>query len=199
MRADNGMNVMHPDDLISVKKGPFTLLDSAPAGSPMMPINGAFHGHTGQIAMGIVFPSPGVYTVNMETNSIPGLSQYLFGHAKTSFEVSVASSQQQQEPLGKATPTTSTTTNLVIPLSFEPNHIAIIGQDSPFFIPNKLTVNVGTVVTIKNHDAIIHTATATDNGTSVLSPTPSHGFDTGLLQSGQQKQISCKTNIRQRV
>jgi plastocyanin len=141
--------------------------------------------------MGIVFPSQGAYTVNMDTSSIPGLSQYLFGHAKTSFEVSVASSQQQQqEPLGKATPTTSTTTNLVIPLSFEPNHIAIIGQDSPFFIPNKLTVNVGTVITIKNHDGIVHTATSTDNGTSVLSPTTNHAFDTGLLQSGQQKQIS---------
>jgi plastocyanin len=60
------------------------------------------------------------------------------------------------------------------------NHIAIVGRDSPFFIPNKLTVNVGTIVTIKNRDAIIHTATATDN----------HSFDTGLLQSGQQKQIT---------
>jgi plastocyanin len=69
----------------------------------------------------------------------------------------------------------------VIPeTSLRPNHIAIVGRDSPFFIPNKLTVNVGTIVTIKNHDAIIHTATATDN----------HSFDTGLLQSGQQKQIT---------
>jgi len=45
----------------------------------------------------------------------------------------------------------------VIPeTSLRPNHIAIVGRDSPFFIQNKLTVNVGTIVTIKNHDAIIH-------------------------------------------
>jgi len=81
-------------------------------------------------------------------------------------------------------PTTS------IPISNEPNHVAIIGQEAPFYGPSNITVKAGTTVTFKNHDAIDHTVTGTNDGTEVSSPAPNNTFDTGLLEIGEEKQVT---------
>jgi plastocyanin len=45
-------------------------------------------------------------------------------------------------------------------------------------------------LTFRNHDAVVHTATGTNDGTSAASPTPNAVFDTGLLSTGQEKLIT---------
>jgi plastocyanin len=75
-------------------------------------------------------------------------------------------------------------------ISGGPNQVAIIGQDAPFYIPDYITVKPDTTLTFRNHDAVVHTATGTNDGTSVVSPTLNAGFDTGLLSTGQEKQIT---------
>ncbi len=85
---------------------------------------------------------------------------------------------------------TKTAPTTAIPLSNEPNHLAIIGQEAPFYMPDNLTVKSGTTVTFKNHDAIIHTATGTNDEINVSSPTANNLFDTGLLTMGQEKQVT---------
>jgi hypothetical protein len=41
-QANNGTSVTHPDALMAIGKGQFTLIDSAQPGSPMMPMHGSF-------------------------------------------------------------------------------------------------------------------------------------------------------------
>jgi len=176
----NGTHVTHPDALFTIKKGDFTLLQSAEAGNPMMPMNGAFHGHTGQIAFDTVFPEPGVYTIATDVNSLP-VSNYIFGKASTTFDVTVVGGQQQTQQ--------NQTQQLQQSTNGESNAVAIIGQEAPFYNPNEMTVEVGDTITFRNDDAIEHTATSTNDGTDVVSPTPSGAFDTGLLKVGEEKQI----------
>jgi plastocyanin len=175
--AKTDKNIMHPDALISIKQGPFAESSSAPAGSPMMPMMGAYHGHTGEIAVTTVFPSTGLYRINAEINSLP-VSDVQFGHVHTLFRVFVsdgaASGTSQSVP---------TTTQL------PPNHVAILGQVAPYYNPNNITVKAGDTLTFKNHDSIIHTATSTNAGANDKNPEPDSVFDTGLLNPGEEKQI----------
>jgi hypothetical protein len=131
----NGTHVTHPDALFTIKKGDFTLLQSAEAGSPMMPMNGAFHGHTGQIAFDTVFPEPGVYTIATDVNSLP-VSNYVFGKASTVFDVAVSGGpqgQEQQQALAQQQQNSS---------GGQPKEVSIVGQEAPFYNPNELTVKV---------------------------------------------------------
>jgi len=103
--------------------------------------------------------------------------------------------QQSSNTATNDTFTTTTITNTTlpttaIPISDEPNHVAIIGQEAPFYGPGNITVKAGTTVTFKNHDAIDHTATGTNDGTNVSSPAPNNTFDTGLLKIGEEKQVT---------
>jgi hypothetical protein len=41
-----------------------------------------------------------------------------------------------------------------------------------------------------HHDAVLHTATGTNDGVNVVSPKSNSGFDTGLLSTGQEKDIT---------
>jgi len=103
--------------------------------------------------------------------------------------------QQSSNTATNDTFTTTTITNTTlpttaIPISDEPNHVAIIGQEAPFYGPGNITVKAGTTVTFKNHDAIDHTATGTNDGTNVSSPAPNNTFDTGLSKIGEEKQVT---------
>ena len=182
----NGTHVTHPDALFTIKKGDFTLLQSAEAGSPMMPMNGAFHGHTGQIAFDTVFPEPGVYAIATDVNSLP-VSNYVFGTASTVFDVAVTGGQQGQEQQQQALAQQQQQQNSS---GDQPKEVSIVGQVPPFYNPNELTVKVGDTITFRNDDAIEHTATSTSNGTDVISPTPSGVFDTGPLMMGEEKQVT---------
>jgi plastocyanin len=189
--AGNETLVTHPDALITVSRESDKLLQSAPAGNPLIPINGAFHGHTGEKAITAVFPSPGTYKIDMDVYSIP-VSNYKFGHAKASFELNVLDDDgTTTAPNMKSTQITNTTnTTTAIPITKELNQVAILGQDAPFYTPDHITVKTGTTLTFRNHDAVMHTVTGTEDGTNVVSPTPNNSFDTGLLSIGQEKRVS---------
>ncbi len=176
IQADNGMNIMHPDALFTIRQGVFRESASAAAGNPMMPMNGAFHGHTGEIAVTTIFPSAGMYIISLDVNSLP-VSNYIFGNVNTNFRVFVSDGGGAGSSLITTTPT-------------EPNRVAILGQDPPFYSPSNIKVKAGTTITIKNHDAIIHTVTGTNDALNTKSPTANNLFDTGLLKMGEEKEIT---------
>ncbi len=192
--ADNDTLVTHPDALLTISnKESGKLLQSAPPVNLLMPINGAFHGHTGEKGITTIFPSLGMYKIDLDVNSIMG-SNYNFGHVKTTFDLNVA--DYNNEATATATNRlgsqianlTSITT--AIPISAGLNRVAIIGQDSPFYTPDHITVKPETTLTFKNHDAVVHTATGTNDGINVVSPISNSNFDTGLLSTDQEKQIT---------
>jgi plastocyanin len=190
--AGNDTLVTHPDALLTISKESDKLLQSAPHGSALMAINGAFHGHTGEKGITTIFPSSGLYRIDMDVYSILE-SNYNFGHVKTAFDLNVVDGDDGTTTatitLGTQI-TNPTNTTTAIPISGELNRVAIIGQDAPFYTPDHITVKRGTTLTFRNHDAVVHTATGTNDGTNVVSPTSNNGFDTGLLSTGQEKQIA---------
>lgn len=173
--AETGMHIMHPDALITVKQGRFISTQSAVAGSPMMPMNGAFHGHTGQMALTTVFPTTGIYYITVETNSLP-VSDVQYGHANARFKILV--SGDEGSTIDRQTSATQPT---------QENQVSILGQAAPYFAPNRLTVKTGETVTFKNADFVLHTATSIS---SPDDPTPDGVFDTGLLNNGESKQVT---------
>lgn len=191
--ADNDTLVTHPDALLTIsKKESGKLLQSATPVNPLMPNNGAFHGHTGEKGITTIFPSPGIYKIDLDVNSILG-SNYNFGHVETRFDLNVA---DYNDETATATNTlsnqiaNSTSITTAIPISGELNRVAIIGQDSPFYTPDHITVKPETTLTFGNHDAVVHTATGTNDEINVVSPTSNNDFDTGLLSTSQEKQIT---------
>jgi plastocyanin len=175
-RADNGEPVTHSEALLNIR-GSSRPFSSAPMGNPMMPVSGSFHGHTGQMAFTTTFPTSGVYIITTNLNSLP-VSNYMFGQATTNFRIYV----EDAEGSGDNTPVTVTPD--------QPNHIAILGQDAPFYGPNNLTVKAGTAITVVNHDSIPHTLTSTADAAGVQSPTASDVFDTGVLMMNGEAQIT---------
>ncbi len=192
--ADNDTLVTHPDALLTISnKESGKLLQSAPPVNLLMPINGAFHGHTGEKGITTIFPSLGMYKIDLDVNSIMG-SNYNFGHVKTTFDLNVA--DYNNEATTTATNRLSsqianlTSITTAIPISAGLNRVAIIGQDSPFYTPDHITVKPETTLTFKNHDAVVHTATGTNDGINVVSPISNSDFDTGLLSTDQEIQIT---------
>lgn len=179
--ATTGKHIMHPDALMTVRQGSFILTKSAPAGSPMMPMNGAYHGHTGQMALTVVFPTTGFYIIDIDTNSLP-VSDVQYGHAGARFKVLVTEEDAGSAGSSKAASATTATTTA-------PNQVAILGQAAPYFGPQSLTVKAGTTVTFTNSDFVVHTATGTDAAPGNVAPAPNDTFDTGILGHGESKQI----------
>lgn len=171
--AETDMNIMHPDALITVRQGTFILTKSAQAGNPMMPMNGAYHGHTGQLALTVVFPTTGLYYVTAETNSLP-VSDVQYGHANARFKILVSGNEGSaaEEPASTMT---------------EPNQVSILGQAAPYFGPNDLTVKAGETVTFTNTDFVLHTVTSI---ASQGDPTPDGVFDTGLINGGESAEVT---------
>jgi plastocyanin len=192
--AGNDTLVTHPDALLVIRNESDKLLQSASAGSPLVPINGAFHGHTGELGITTTFLSPGIHKIDTHVFSLQPVSSYYFGHVRTSFDLDVTDDDDDETATSteivnrQMTSLTNVTT--VIPISSGFNRVAIIGQDTPFYIPGHITVKPDTTLTFRNHDAVVHTATGTNDGTSVVSPAPNASFDTGLLSTGQEKQIT---------
>jgi plastocyanin len=190
--ASNDTLVTHSDALLVISKESGKLLQSAPPGS-VVPINGAFHGHTGELGVTTVFPSSGVHKIDTHVFSLPVVTNYEFGQVKTSFDLNVIDGDDGTVPstdlLGSRTANQSNVTT-AIPISGGLDRVAIIGQDAPFYTPDHITVKPGTTLTFRNHDAVVHTATGTNDGLSAASPTPNAVFDTGLLSTGHEKQIT---------
>jgi plastocyanin len=173
--ADTGEDVTHSEALVRMGQGLFKSFKSAQAASPMMPMMGSFHGHTGQMALTSIFPSAGMYILYVDVNSLP-VSNFQFGQASTRFVVFVEQGEAASSQVSTEEP--------------EPNHVAIVGQDAPFYSPSNLTVAAGTTVTFRNHDAILHTVTSTQAGADMQSPEPDGAFDTGVLGLGQEAQVT---------
>ncbi len=171
--AATGKNIMHPDALIKIQQGAFALVDSAEAGSPMMPMSGAYHGHTGEMAVTTVFPTTGFYLVDISTNSLP-VSDVQYGHANARFKVLVV-----EDGIARS----------VTPVSAAPNQISILGQAAPYFGPQNLIVKAGSTVKVVNDDFVLHTVTSTDADPSNAQPAPDGLFDAGILGNGESEQI----------
>lgn len=171
--AVTGDHITHPDALITVRQGSFILAKSAPAGDPMMPMNGAFHGHTGQMALTVVFPTTGIYYVKAETNSLP-VSSVEYGHAEALFRILVSEDEGATDDGMTTTPE-------------ETNQVSILGQGAPYYGPNESTVGVGETITFTNDDFVLHTATSI---AAEDDPTPDGVFDTGLLNNGESAEVT---------
>ncbi|HJU58276.1 MAG TPA: plastocyanin/azurin family copper-binding protein [Nitrososphaeraceae archaeon] len=189
--TENGTSITHPDGLITLAKDDgFTLLQSAEKGDPMMPVNGAFHGHTGQLAFDIVFPQAGVYTLDAELNSLP-VSNVMFGKVDSQFNIEVADSTDDASPAAATTTTAETVTaestfssssEVTTPI----NQISIVGQEAPFYSPVNKEVKQGDSIKFKNDDAIVHVIASTSDKIGTVSPNADGKFDTGILMMGQE-------------
>lgn len=155
----------HVDALIKVRKGYYVASNSADRGSEMMPMNGAYHGHLGQISFTTMFPSPGNYVINAELNSL-GVSSVPFGMANARFNVLVAESNGESS---------------ISAMASEPGKVNIIGLEAPFYTPNNISAKAGETITFDNVDANFHTVTS---GTAESGP--SGAFDSGLLSAGDK-------------
>lgn len=158
----SGEMLTHPDALISVRRGSYEVSSSSSPGDPMMPMNGAFHGHLGQMSYTATFPSGGNYVINVELNSLP-VSNYQFGHASARFNIVVSDSSSDVQTVKTAE-----------------NHINVLGLEAPFYSPNNIKVKAGTTLTFDNVDGNFHTITS---GTPESGPDGK--FDSNLLASGQ--------------
>ena len=164
--ADSNDPMMtHVDALIKVRKGYYVGSQSADRGSDMMPMNGAYHGHLGQISLTTTFPSAGNYVVSTELNSL-GVSKVQFGMENFRFNVQVA------ENTGSGSVHTTTGTS-------DSNTVGIVGLEAPFYSPNNYSAKTGQTITFDNIDANFHTVTSGSPESG-----PDGKFDSGLLSAG---------------
>ena len=164
--ANNNVPIVtHTDALISISKGSYVISQSAERGSEMMPLNGAHHGHLGQVSFTTTFPSAGNYDVNVDLNSL-GVSSLKFGKASAKFNIVVL------DAVG--TVTTDKSSN-------EENKVDILGLEAPFYTPNTVNIKAGETLTFDNIDANFHTITS---GTQESGPDGT--FDSGLLSAGEK-------------
>lgn len=160
----DGEMLTHPDALISVRKGSYRLSDSADPGDPSMPMNGAYHGHLGQMSYTATFPSAGNYVVFVDMNSLP-ISNLQFGQASARFNVQV---------IGPAAGETA-----VIDSTIPKNTVHVVGLEAPFYQPNNISVKTGTEIVFDNVDGNFHTVTS-----GSPSSGPDGKFDSGLMKAG---------------
>jgi len=155
----------HTDALISIKKGNYITSLSDKRGSDMMPMNGAYHGHLGQISVTTTFPSAGNYIVNVDLSSL-GVSNVKFGKASALFDVEVVAENGFVETSVKKS---------------DEKTIDILGLEAPFYSPNTIRIKAGETLTFDNVDANFHTVTSGNQATG-----PDGNFDSGLLSAGEK-------------
>ncbi len=155
----------HTDALISISKGNYITSQSDKRGSDMMPMNGAYHGHLGQISFTTTFPSAGNYIVNVDLNSL-GVSNVKFGRASALFDVVVLGENGFVETSVKKS---------------DGKTIEILGLEAPFYSPNTINIKAGETLTFDNVDANFHTVTSGNQATG-----PDGNFDSGLLSAGEK-------------
>lgn len=166
-KAQDGSMITHPDMQVVVKTGNYIAAESAPVEGAMT-MHGAVHGHTGVMTLTEIFPSAGHYIMDINIQPSP-LSSYMWGSADTRFDVFVS------EPTGSTMPTTDTSGNIPA------NTVNIVGLEAPFFVPNTLSVKVGTTVSFVNTDGNSHTVTSVKPGTE----DPDGTFDSGIIKAGK--------------
>lgn len=163
---DNSM-VTHPDMLLRVRTGTLVTANSAPSGGMMMPMNGAYHGHTGVMTYTTTFPRAGSYILSLDLNSLP-VSNLIFGSAQTRFIVDVVDGEGSSN-LAQTSAT------------LRPNTVNIVGMEAPFYSPNSISIKTGMTLTFDNVDGNIHTVTTVKKGTTE----PDGNIDSGLIKAGE--------------
>ena len=179
VKTENGTDITHPDILAKLSKGETTLYQSAEQGNPQIAVNGALHGHTGQIAFDYTFPKSGIYTIDAKVNSIP-VSNVMFGTVNPTYTI-VVEELESNEKEENTIKQSNVSTNSAI--------VSILGQESPFYEPTNIEVKKGSTITFLNNDAVPHTATSTLDELGSLTPSISDGFDTGLLKINEKSEI----------
>jgi plastocyanin len=165
--AKDGSMVTHPDMLLRVRNGALVVANSAPSGGMMMPMNGAYHGHTGVMTYTTTFPRAGSYILTLDLNSLP-VSNLIFGNAQTRFILDVVESE------GKPNIVSTSSTP-------RPNTVNIVGMEAPFYAPNSVSIKSGTTLTFENVDGNMHTVTTVKKGTTE----PDGNIDSGLIKAGE--------------
>ena len=166
-KANDDSMIIHPDLQVTASTGGYIVAQSAPVEGELA-MNGAIHGHTGVESLTEIFPSSGLYVLDVKLQPST-ISNYRWGQAYTTFNVFVS------EPTGIGT--TATQTDAAPPA----NTINIVGLESPFFTPNVLNLKAGTTVTFVNTDGNTHTVTSVKSGT-----TDADGiFDSGMIKAGK--------------
>ncbi len=182
LMTENGTSITHPDGLITLARDDgFILLQSAEKGNPMMPVNGAFHGHTGQLAFDVVFPQSGEYTLDAKLNSLP-VSNVMFGNVDSKFNIAVADANDASSAATAEKVTAESTSSVTTPT----NQISIVSQEAPFYSPPNKEVKQGDSIKFKNDDAIVHVIASTNDKIGTASPNPDGKFDTSILTMGQE-------------
>jgi len=155
----------HTDALITIRKGNYITSQSDERGSEMMPMNGAYHGHLGQISFTTTFPSAGKYIVDVDLNSL-GVSTVKFGMASALFDVVVLGENGFVKTSEKKS---------------DDKTIDILGLEAPFYSPNTVRIKAGETLTFDNVDGNFHTVTSGSQRTG-----PDGTFDSGLLSAGEK-------------
>lgn len=96
VKTDNGTDITHTDILAKLSEDKNILYQSAKQGNPEIAVNGALHGHTGQIAFDYVFPNAGIYTLDAKVNSILA-SNVMFGSVNPTYIIVVEENQWQKK------------------------------------------------------------------------------------------------------
>jgi len=159
----------HTDALITIRQGSYVISESGERGSNMMPMNGSYHGHLGQISFTTTFPSAGKYIVNVDLNSL-GVSNIKFGQASARFNVIVSEANDNV---------------LSLVSTVEKDKVNILGLESPFYSPNVISIKAGETLTFDNIDANFHTVTS---GTQKSGPDGI--FDSSLLKAGDTFELT---------
>ncbi|MGD1834440.1 MAG: cupredoxin domain-containing protein [Nitrososphaeraceae archaeon] len=180
VKTENGTDITHPDILAKLSKGETILYQSAEQGNPQIAVNGALHGHTGQIAFDYTFPYAGIYSLDAQVNSIP-VSNVMFGTVNPKYVIVVEESELKEIEENSIKQSD---------VSKNSNIVSILGQESPFYEPTDIEVKKGSSVTFINNDAVPHTATSTQDELGSLTPSISDDFDTGLLKINEQSEIT---------
>jgi plastocyanin len=161
---NTGKDATHVDGLISITH----LSNSGDQPDFPLPLSGAYHGHLGVLSLTQTFPKSGTVLLEVELGSIP-YSKPLFGKASTQFAIQIF------ESAGAATG--------MMEKTVKENTVDIVGLESPFYMPNIITVSAGQTIAFDNVDANYHTVTS---GISEHDGT----FDSGLLEAGDSYELT---------
>lgn len=166
---NTGLDATHVDALISIMPQHYQLSDSGDQPDAPIPLSGAYHGHPGVISLTQTFPKSGTVLLEVELSSIP-YSKPLFGKASTQFVFQVFDS-----------------TGIKMPeKTMKENAVTIVGLESPFYMPNTITVSAGETIAFDNVDANYHTVTSVASGTSDHDGK----FDSGILKAGDSYELT---------
>jgi len=165
---NTGKDATHVDGLISITPQHYYLSDSGDQPDFPLPLSGAYHGHLGVLSLTQTFPKSGTVLLEVELGSIP-YSKPLFGKASTQFTLQIFESAGSSTGMMEKT--------------VKENTVDIVGLESPFYMPNTITVSAGETIAFDNVDANYHTVTS---GISEYDGK----FDSGLLEAGDSYELA---------